>query len=162
MIIVAAKALGAELSIPAAVAVAPFMILFQVFRTFHVTPGGFGVHEAAMTGALYAYGVSWEQGLVLAVAIHGMKFAYFYTVALTFALTAVGKPPELNPLDAVQGSLDGSRGATRFEIAAACLRNVLNEGKPFTPVFVLREALNKSVWLWHSMAGTAGTGRSEN
>lgn len=73
----------------------------------------------------------------MAVATHGMKFAYSYIVALAFALTAVGKPLELNPLGAAQRSSDGLRGATRFEIAAACLRNVLNEGKPFTLVYVL-------------------------
>ena len=53
VIIIAAKALGIELSIVTAVAVTAFTILFQVF---HVTPGGLGVCEAVMTGALYAHG----------------------------------------------------------------------------------------------------------
>ena len=134
VILVAAKALGVELSIPAAVAVTAFTILFQVF---HVTPGGIGLYEAAMTGALYAHGVPWEQGLALSVATHGLKFAYSYTIAFAFTLTAFGKLPELNPLSRIRGSSDGSRGATRFEVVAARLWNVLNEGKPFTPVFVL-------------------------
>ena len=134
VIIVAAKALGIELSIAAAIAVTAFTILFQVF---HVTPGGIGVYEAAMTGALYAHGIPWEQGLALAVATHGLKFAYSYTVALAFTLTAVGKLPELNPLASLRGSSDGSKAASRFEVVAARLWNVLNEGKPFTPVFVI-------------------------
>ena len=133
VILVAAKALGVELSVAAAVAVTAFTILFQVF---HVTPGGIGLYEAAMTGALYAHGVPWEQGLALSVATHGLKFAYSYTVALAFTLTAFGRFPELNPLGRIRGSSDGSKGASRFEVVAARLWNVLNEGKPFTPVFV--------------------------
>ena len=134
VIIVAAKALGIELSIAAAVAVTAFTILFQVF---HVTPGGIGVYEAAMTGALYAHGIPWEQGMALAVATHGLKFAYSYTVALAFTLTAFRKLPELNPLNSLRGSSDGTKAASRFEVVAARLWNVLNEGKPFTPVFVV-------------------------
>ena len=134
VVLVAAKALGVELSIAAAVAVTAFTILFQVF---HLTPGGIGVYEAVMTGALYAHGVPWEQGLALAVATHGLKFAYSYTVSLAFTLTALRKLPELNPLGSIRGCADGSRGASRFEVVAARLWNVLNEGKPFTPVFAV-------------------------
>ena len=134
VIVVAAKALGVELSIAAAVSVTAFTILFQVF---HLTPGGIGVYEAVMTGALYAHGVPWEQGLALAVATHGLKFAYSYTVALAFTLTAFRKLPELNPLGSIRGCADGSKAASRFELVAARLWNVLNEGKPFTPVFVV-------------------------
>ena len=134
VILVAAEALGVELSIPAAIAVTAFTILFQVF---HVTPGGIGLYEAAMTGALYAHGVPWEQGLALSVVTHGLKFAYSYTFALAFTMTAFGKIPELNPLSRIRGSSDGPRAASRFEVFAARLWNVLNEGKPFTPVFVV-------------------------
>ena len=134
VILVAAEALGVELSITTAVAVTAFTILFQVF---HVTPGGIGVYEAVMTGALYAHGVPWEQGLALAVTTHGLKFAYSYTVALVFTLTAFSKLPELNPLGRIRGDAHGSKAASRFEVIAARLWNVLNEGKPFTPVFVL-------------------------
>ena len=134
VIIIAARALGVELSIATAVSVTAFTILFQVF---HLTPGGIGVYEAVMTGALYAHGVPWEQGLALAVATHGLKFAYSYTVALAFTLTAFRKLPELNPLRSIRGCADGSRAASRFEVVAARLWNVLNEGKPFTPVFVV-------------------------
>ena len=101
VILVAAKALGIELSVAAAVAVTAFTILSQAF---HVTPGGIGVYEAVMTGALHAHGVPWQQGLALAVATHGLKFAYSYTVALAFTLTAAGKLPELNPLRSIRGS----------------------------------------------------------
>ncbi len=134
VILVAAEALGIELSIAAAVAVTSFTILFQVF---HLTPGGIGVYEAVMTGALYAHGIPWEQGLALAVATHGLKFAYSYTVALAFTLAGFRQIPELNPLNALRGSSDGAKEASRFEVVAARLWNVLNEGKPFTPVFVV-------------------------
>ena len=134
VILVAAKALGIELSVAAAVAVTAFTILSQAF---HVTPGGIGVYEAVMTGALHAHGVPWQQGLALAVATHGLKFAYSYTVALAFTLTAAGKLPELNPLRGIRGTADGVKAASRLEIAAARLWNVFNEGKPFTPVFVV-------------------------
>ena len=134
VVFVAAKALGIELSIAAAIAVTAFTILFQVF---HVTPGGIGVYEAVMTGALYAHGISWQEGLALAVATHGLKFAYSYSVSLVFTLTAAGKLPELNPLAAFRGSADGVKSASRFEVVAARLWNVINEGKPFTPVFVV-------------------------
>ena len=133
VILVAAKVLGVELSIGAAIAVTAFTILFQVF---HVTPGGIGVYEAVMTGALYAHGVSWQEGLALAVVTHGLKFAYSYTVALGFTLTAAGKLPELNPIGRLRGSADDAKAASRFEIVAARIWNVFNEGKPFTPVFV--------------------------
>ena len=126
VILIAAKALGVEISIAAAIAVTAFTILFQVF---HVTPGGIGVYEAVMTGALYVHGVPWEQGLALAVTTHGLKFAYSYTVALAFTLTAFGKLPELNPLGRIRGDAHGSKAASRFEVVAARLWNVLNEGK---------------------------------
>ena len=134
VIIVAARALGVELPIAAAVAVTAFTILFQVF---HVTPGGIGVYEGVMTGALYAHGVPLPEGLALAVLTHSLKFAYSYTVALAFSMFAVKYLPELNPLQHFRGSGDGSKAASRFEVFAARLWNVFNEGKPFTPVFVV-------------------------
>ena len=134
VLIVAAEALGVELSIAAAVAITAFTILFQVF---HVTPGGIGVYESVMTGALYAHGVPFEEGLALAMLTHGLKFAYSYTVALAFTLTAVRYIPELNPLKSLRGTADGGKAASRFEVLAARLWNVFNEGKPFTPVFVI-------------------------
>ncbi len=134
VIIVAAKALGVDLSIAAAVAVTAFTIVFQVF---HVTPGGIGVYEAVMTGALYAHGVPWEEGLALAVLTHGLKFGYSYTVALAFTLVAIRPLPGFNVLKGFRGTADGAKAASRFEVLAARLWNVFNEGKPFTPVFVI-------------------------
>ena len=134
VLIVVAKALGVELSIPAAIAVTAFTILFQMF---HITPGGIGVYEGVMAGALYAHGIPFQEGLALAALTHGLKFAYSYTVALAFTLTAVRYIPELNPLRALRGTSDGAKAASRFEVAAARLWNVFNEGKPFTPVFVV-------------------------
>ncbi len=134
VLLVAAQALGVEISVSAAIAVTAFTILFQVF---HVTPGGVGVYEASMTGALYALGIPWEQGLALAVLTHGLKFAYSYTVAAAFTLFAVRDVLPIKGLGALRGSAEGDKHASRFEIFAARAWNVLNEGKPFTPVFTL-------------------------
>ena len=134
VLLVAAQALGADISLSAAIAVTAFTILFQVF---HVTPGGIGVYEATMTGALYSLGVPWEQGLAVAVLTHGLKFAYSYTFAVAFTLVAVRDLIPTWGLGALRGSAEGDKHASRFEIFAARAWNVLNEGKPFTPVFTL-------------------------
>ncbi len=134
VLLVAAEALGTELSLAAAVAVTAFTILFQVF---HFTPGGIGVYEASMTGALYALGIPWEEGLAVAVLTHGLKFAYSYTVAAAFTLVEVRDILPISGLGALRGSAEGDKHASRFEIFAARAWNVLNEGKPFTPVFTL-------------------------
>ena len=134
VLLVAAQALGIELSLSAAVAVTAFTILFQVF---HVTPGGIGVYEATMTGALYSMGVPWQEGLALAILTHGLKFAYSYTFAAVFTLIAVRDLLPAWGLGALRGSAEGDKHASRFEIFAARAWNVLNEGKPFTPVFTL-------------------------
>ncbi len=134
VLLVAAQALGTEISLSAAIAVTAFTILFQVF---HVTPGGIGVYEASMTGALYALGIPWEEGLALAVLTHGLKFAYSYTVATAFTLIALRDVLPIKGLGALRGSAEGDKHASRFEIFAARAWNVLNEGKPFTPVFTL-------------------------
>ena len=130
----AAHALGIELSVPAAIGITAVTILFQVF---HFTPGGIGVYEAVMTAALAAHGVPWNEGLALATLTHSLKFAYSYTIALAFSAFAVGGVAKLNPLNKLRGTGDGSKKASRFEIVAARLWNVFNEGKPFTPVFVM-------------------------
>ena len=134
VLMVAAQALGVELSLATAIAVTAFTILFQVF---HVTPGGIGVYEASMTGALYALGVDWQEGLAIAVLTHGLKFAYSYSVALVFTLVAVRDSLPVRGLGALRGTASGDKRASRFEILAARAWNVLNEGKPFTPVFTL-------------------------
>ena len=134
VLLVAAEALGVELSVAALIGVTAFTILFQVF---HVTPGGIGVYEASMTGALFAMGVPWQEGLALAVLTHGLKFAYSYTVAAVFTLVAVRDAIPVKGLGALRGSAEGDKHASRFEIFAARAWNVLNEGKPFTPVFTL-------------------------
>ena len=134
VLMVAAQALGIDVSPTTAIAVTAFTILFQVF---HVTPGGIGVYEASMTGALYALGVDWQEGLAVAVLTHGMKFAYSYSVALLFTLVAIRDSLPLGGLGALRGTARGDKQASRFEILAARAWNVLNEGKPFTPVFVV-------------------------
>ena len=134
VVLVAAEAIGVELSLTQAIAVTAFTIAAQVF---HFTPGNVGVYEASMTGALFALGIPPEQGLALSVLTHGLKFAYSYTVAAVFTLTVLRIPLRLRGLGALRGTSDGAKAASRFEIAVARLWNVFNEGKPFTPVFVL-------------------------
>ncbi len=126
---------GAELSLQAAAGATAFTILFQVV---HVTPGGIGVYEAAMTSVLVSHGLPAEQALSLAVMTHAMKFAYSFSVGAVFA--------------ASEGVfvLRGKRGhrpksASTFEVVAARLWNVVNEGKPFTPVFTLSMLLLLSI-----------------
>ena len=127
----AAHALGFELSLQAAMAVTAFTILFQVF---HLTPGGIGVYEASMTAALQMQGMPGGEALTLAVLTHGLKFAYAFGVGGLLTPLAFGGVPTLGRL---RGSRDDPKPATRFENIAARLWNVLNEGKPFTPVFVV-------------------------
>lgn len=134
VVFIAARALGIELSVAAAIVVTAYTILFQVF---HVTPGGIGMYEAVMTFALHEHGVALDDALTLAVLTHGLKFAYSYTFAPGFSLLALADLSVLNPLKKLRGSSDGAKSASNFELVAARLWNVLNEGKPFTPVFVL-------------------------
>ena len=123
VLMVAAQALGIDVSPTTAIVVTAFTILFQVF---HVTPGGIGVYEASMTGALYALGVDWHEGLAVAVLTHGMKFAYSYSVALFFSLVPVRDSLPLGGLGTLRGAATGDRQASRFEILAARAWNVLN------------------------------------
>ena len=73
----------------------------------------------------------------MAVLTHGLKFAYSYTVAAAFTLVAIRDALPIKGLGALRGSAAGDKHASRFEIFAARAWNVLNEGKPFTPVFTL-------------------------
>ena len=127
----AARALGLDLPLPAAAAATAFTILFQAV---HFTPGGIGVYEASMTAALQAQGMPGGEAVTLAVLTHALKFAYAFAAGGPLALAAAGGLPALGRL---RGSRDDPKRAGRFEIAAARLWNVLNEGKPFTPVFAV-------------------------
>jgi uncharacterized membrane protein YbhN (UPF0104 family) len=80
---VAAQAMSVDLSLQAAVTVTSITILFQVF---HVTPGGLGIYEASMTGALALHGVPVSEGAAIAILAHGMKFAYSFSIGLCFAI----------------------------------------------------------------------------
>ena len=145
VLLVAAEALGVGLSVVAAIGVTAFTILFQAFR---VTPGGIGIYEASMSGALVALGMPLEQALVLAVVTHGLKFAYAFSVGLAFAVWAARESLRwLNPMKAFRGSAAGDKHASGFEIVAARAWNVINEGKPFTVVFLL--GVVTLLGLWH-------------
>ncbi|MBH76659.1 MAG: hypothetical protein CL897_00295 [Dehalococcoidia bacterium] len=127
----AAHALGFEISLPVAMAVTAFTIFFQVF---HITPGGIGVYEASMIAALQVQGMPGGEALTLAVLTHGLKFLYAFGIGGVLMPYAFGSLPTLGKL---RGSRDDPKPAGRLENVAARLWNVLNEGKPFTPVFVL-------------------------
>lgn len=123
-----AEAAGLGLPVTASVGVTAFTILFQ---SVQLVPGNLGIYEATMTGALVAAGVAPEEAFTVAAATHALKFAYSFAAGA--AVLGVG------------GAGSGMRwlrdrrrvAASRVEIVAARLWNVLNEGKPFTVVFSL-------------------------
>ncbi|MGE0057863.1 MAG: lysylphosphatidylglycerol synthase domain-containing protein, partial [Dehalococcoidia bacterium] len=122
----AAQLLNVDVTLQMAVAATAFTILFQVI---HITPGGLGVYETSMTSILALQGVSPESALTLAVVTHGLKFAYSFAVGGPFfAVEAVG---------ALRGTRSQLKTASKLEIVVARGWNVINEGKPFTPVFTL-------------------------
>ncbi|TAK76220.1 MAG: glycosyltransferase, partial [Dehalococcoidia bacterium] len=127
MLIAAARLLSLDLAVSVAIGVTAFTILFQVI---HITPGGLGLYEASMTGILVLQGMPADDALALALLTHGLKFGYALTVAPVCAIPAA--------VSIFRGrAADAPRRASRVEIAAARLWNVLNEGKPFSPTFAL-------------------------
>ncbi|OGS01317.1 MAG: hypothetical protein A2V88_15860 [Elusimicrobia bacterium RBG_16_66_12] len=145
VLLVAARALGVDLSIAAAMAVTAFTLAFQAVQ---VTPGGLGVYEATMTGALATYGVDADTGLLLATSTHALKFLYSYAVGLPFLAREGAALLRSAGFTSFRGTLGNLRAASRLEIVAARLWNVLNEGKTFTPVFVLSVFLAVNVPHW--------------
>lgn len=89
VVYVAAVSLGVGVSPEAAVAATAFTLMFQML---HVTPGGIGVYEASMTGALTAFGISPSEALGIAVLAHSLKFAYSFTVGLGLTATVARSP----------------------------------------------------------------------
>ena len=134
VLFIAAQAMGLDLPWQAAIAATAFAILFQAFQ---VTPGGLGVYETAMTASLALYGVSPTEGLTVATVAHSMKFAYSYATGAIFGLLEAKDAGWLRGIDALRGSADEIKGASKLEVVMARLWNVVNEGKPFTPLFVL-------------------------
>ena len=127
VLVAGARLMGLDLPVLAAIGATAFAVTFQAI---HVTPGGLGVYEASMTGILVLHGLPPEQALALAVLTHGLKFAYAFTIAAACALPAA--------IAMLRGRSGGApRVASRLEVIAARSWNVLNEGKPFTPVFAL-------------------------
>jgi uncharacterized membrane protein YbhN (UPF0104 family) len=145
VLLVAARALGVDLSVPAAMAVTAFTLVFQAVQ---VTPGGLGIYEATMTGALATYGVDADTGLLLATSAHALKFLYSYVVGLPFLVREGAALLRGAGFTSFRGTLGNLRAASRLEIVAARLWNVLNEGKTFTLVFVLSVFLAVNVPHW--------------
>ena len=127
MVFAAANLLGADVSWRLAIGATAFTIIFQAV---HVTPGGLGVYEASMTAVLVSQGVPAGDALELAVLTHALKFAYSFTAGAAFALT--------EGVSLLRGRRESApKRASRLEVLAARTWNVVNEGKPFTPVFTL-------------------------
>ncbi|HLF77004.1 MAG TPA: lysylphosphatidylglycerol synthase domain-containing protein [Dehalococcoidia bacterium] len=145
MLLAAARLLDIEISLTLAIGATAFTIFFQVVQ---FTPGGLGLYETSMTSVLALNGVATEDALLLAVITHGLKFAYSFSVGLVFAGSEL--------VGWIKGRAeDRPKKASRFEIMTARAWNVINEGKPFTPVFTLTmllllstpHALDSEHWL---------------
>lgn len=72
-----AQAAGVPVSPVVAIAATAGAIAFQAFQ---FTPGGIGLYEISLTGALTLMGIDPATGLTLALGTHGLKFAYAYAV----------------------------------------------------------------------------------
>jgi hypothetical protein len=121
-----AHLLEVDVSLRMALGATAFTILCQVV---HITPGGLGVYETSMTSVIALQGVPAETALTLAIVTHGLKFAYAFVVGGPFfAVEAV---------QALRGGRARPRSASRLEVFVARAWNVINEGKPFTPLFAL-------------------------
>ena len=83
VVYIAATSVGVGISPATAIAATAFTLMFQIF---HVTPGGIGMYESAMTGALVASGVAPVDALSIAVLAHTLKFAYSFTFGLGLTL----------------------------------------------------------------------------
>ncbi|MBI2954121.1 MAG: flippase-like domain-containing protein [Chloroflexi bacterium] len=108
-----AQAADVPLPLVAAIVATAFTIAFQGFQ---VTPGGLGVYEASLTGALMLYGLDPAVALALAVATHALKFAYSYLFGLP-CLVAEGLS-SLGPSSLTRGPSD-SLSRRRFRISVA-------------------------------------------
>jgi uncharacterized membrane protein YbhN (UPF0104 family) len=121
----AALLLDQDITVRMAVGVTAATVACQAV---HLTPGGLGLYEAAMTAALVSFGMPAQDALAVAVVSHGLKYAYSLAVGGPFAL---GEAVFL-----LRGRAgEAVKAASAIEVTAARLWNVLNEGKPFTPVF---------------------------
>ena len=144
----AARMLGIDLDIGVAAGATTVAVAFQVVQ---VTPGGLGVYEASMAAVLVAHGMPAGDALALATLTHGLKFGYSFTIGVACALPAA--------LSALRGRADGAREASRLEVLAARAWNVLNEGKPFTPVFAVGViallAIGEGIAWPHALLGAA-------
>ncbi len=125
MLWAAADALGQDVSVRVAIGATAATLACQAV---HLTPGGLGVYEAAMTAALVSFGLPAQDALAVAVASHALKFAYALGIGGAFGLG------EAVFLLRGRGG-EAAKRAPAIEVAAARLWNVLNEGKPFTPLF---------------------------
>ncbi len=82
----------------------------------------------AYTGAFRLRAAAWQAPLTHRV--HVFKLFAALQAGLLVNHIAPLKLPELNLLGGLRSSADGAKAASRFEIAAARLWNVFNEGKP--------------------------------
>ncbi len=73
MVLAVASAVEPGFPLWQALAATAFTVGFQLF---HATPGGVGLYEASMTGALVAFGTEPGTALAIAVTTHALKYVY--------------------------------------------------------------------------------------
>jgi len=73
MVLAVAGAVEAGFPLWQALAATAFTVSFQLF---HLTPGGLGMYEASMTGALVAFDFEPSVALGVAVSTHALKYGY--------------------------------------------------------------------------------------
>jgi uncharacterized membrane protein YbhN (UPF0104 family) len=134
VLLIVADAAGVSISPPVAIAATALTIGLQAFQ---VTPGGIGVYEAGMSGALALAGIPPGTALALATLTHGLKFAYSYAFGIPCAAFEGLQDAGWRRLFGLRGTAVDVKAASRLEIVTARAWNVLNEGKTFTPVFAV-------------------------
>ncbi|MBX6341191.1 MAG: alkaline phosphatase family protein, partial [Thermomicrobiaceae bacterium] len=133
-LLVVAAAAGVRLDPLVALAATAVTIALQAFQ---ITPGGLGLYEAGMSGALGLAGVPPATALTLATLTHGLKFAYSYAVGIPAAAVEGLDGLGARDLFGLRGTARDVKRASRLEIVAARVWNVFNEGKTFTPIYTL-------------------------
>jgi uncharacterized protein (TIRG00374 family) len=140
VVLMAARAMGLELTMETAIAATAVTIVFQ---TVHMTPGGIGVYEASMSTSLMLLGVAPDEAFAVAVLAHGLKFAYSFTVGL--GLTLIETKDAYEGLVPMSGRRSLLLGALASQIAVVAAFFALR--LPVTSVIVAESLLLAAVVL---------------
>ncbi len=113
-----------------------FAILQAALLANHLLP--FKLGEVARPALATRRGIPAGQAAASTAVARLLDFASLVAIAslAVLLLAPDGRMAWMQSL-ALRGTAKGDRQASRFEILAARAWNVLNEGKPFTPVFVV-------------------------